>query len=139
MPLNDASRQTGHQNSAKPIIHSDQLFRDQTTLIRLLEHLDHAIEDARGAQSPDDLFANRMRFNSVAMEMTQAQECARRLSESCRQSMPDLPWAELRALRNVLVHDYDEIDVESLYDTVMHDVPELTAQLHPIVDAIDSV
>ncbi|MBW3090265.1 DUF86 domain-containing protein [Bifidobacterium miconisargentati] len=137
--MNNAPRQTGHWDNTTPIIHSDQLFRDQTTLIRLLEHLDHAIEDAQGAQSPDDLFADRMRFNSVAMEMTQAQECARRLSGSCRQSMPNLPWAELRALRNVLVHDYDEIDVESLYDTVMHDAPELTARLRPIVDAIDSM
>ncbi|MBT1169746.1 HepT-like ribonuclease domain-containing protein [Bifidobacterium sp. SO4] len=137
--MNDVLHQAGYRDSTAPIIHSDQLFRDQTTLIRLLEHLNHAIEDARGTQSPDDLFADRMRFNSVAMEMTQAQECARRLSGSCRQSMPDLPWAELRALRNVLVHDYDEIDVESLYDTVMHDASELAARLRPIVDAIDSM
>ncbi|WP_240539262.1 HepT-like ribonuclease domain-containing protein [Bifidobacterium sp. SO1] len=116
--------------------HADQTFRDQTTLIRLLEHLDHAIEDAGAATSADELFADRMRFNSVAMEMTQVQECARSLSDGYRETMPDLPWNELRALRNVLVHEYDEIDAESLYDTVTHDAPQLAARLRPAVDAI---
>ncbi|WP_258175674.1 HepT-like ribonuclease domain-containing protein [Bifidobacterium callitrichos] len=126
--------QHGHHHNEHR--HDDQLFRDQTTLVRLLEHLDHAVEDASATHSPDDLFADRVRFNSVAMEMTQAQECARRLSEDYRRIMPNLPWAELRALRNALVHDYDEIDVESLYDTVTQDVPALATRLRPVVEAI---
>lgn len=78
-----------------------------------------------------------MLFNSVAMEMTQVRECARLLSDEYRHAMPDLPWNELRALRNVLVHDRDEIDVESLYDTVTTDAPALAEQLRPIVENID--
>lgn len=117
--------------------HRDQMFRDQTTLIRLLEHLDYAIEDVRGAHSPDGLFENRVLFNSVAMEMTRAQECARLLSDECRHAIPDLPWNELRALRNAIVHDYDEIDVESLYDTVTMDAPALAERIRPVIEAIE--
>ncbi|KAB8293634.1 DUF86 domain-containing protein [Bifidobacterium avesanii] len=116
--------------------HADQRFRDETTLIRLLEHLDHAMEDLGRVPSADALVADRVLLNSVAMEMTQAQECARRLSDAFREEMPRLPWGELRALRNALVHDYDEIDVESLYDTVSGDIPKLAAELRPVVDAI---
>lgn len=114
-------------------IHGDQRFRDETTLIRLLEHLDHAMEDLTHAHDADHLAADRMLLNSVAMEMTQAQECARRLSDACRDAMPGLPWHELRALRNALIHDYAEIDVEQLYDTVSIDVPKLAEALRPVV------
>ena len=117
--------------------HHDQVFRDETNLIRLLEHLDYAIEDARAVSSARALESNRILLNSVAMEMTQVQECARRLSDAFHDARPDLPWKELRALRNVLVHEYDEIDVDELYNTVTVDAPRLAASLHPIVDAIE--
>ncbi|WP_101621885.1 DUF86 domain-containing protein [Bifidobacterium parmae] len=117
--------------------HSDQAFRDQTTLIRLLEHLDYAIEDASAARSADELYAERMRFNSVVEELTQVQECAKRLSDDCRFAMPDLPWNELRALRNILVHEYDSIDADSLYVTATRDAPALAERLRPIIDAIE--
>ncbi|KFI91673.1 putative toxin-antitoxin system, antitoxin component [Bifidobacterium saguini DSM 23967] len=119
------------------IHHHDQVFRDQSTLIRLLDHLINAINDIGDIPSSAALEDNRIRFNSVAMEMAQVQECARKLSDSFRSTMPNLPWNELRALRNVIVHDYDEIDVESLYDTVTKDAPHLVAQLQPLVDAIE--
>lgn len=51
-------------------IHQDQDFRDETNLIRLLEHLDYAIEDVRTMRSARALENNRVLLNSVAMEMT---------------------------------------------------------------------
>ncbi|WP_240542207.1 DUF86 domain-containing protein [Bifidobacterium felsineum] len=117
--------------------HSDQSFRDKIILIRLVEHLDHAVEDLQHVNSADELEAHRILFNSVAMEMTQAQECARKLSEECRNAMPDLPWNDLRALRNIIVHDYDEVDPVSLYNTVHQDVPALSAQLRPFTKITD--
>lgn len=118
-------------------VHADQRFRDETALIRLLEHLEHAMEDLGHIDDAGQLAADRVLLNSVAMEMTQAQECARRLSDEYRDAMPQLPWNELRALRNALVHDHDGIDVESLYDTVAIDVPALASELKPVVDAIE--
>lgn len=118
--------------------HDDQIFRDQTLLIRLLEHLDYAIDDASAAHTSDELYADRMRFNSVIEEMTQVQECARRLSDDFRSATPELPWNELRGLRNILVHEYDGIDVEALYATATRDAPALAERLRPYVDAIDA-
>ena len=118
-------------------IHQDQDFRDETNLIRLLEHLDYAIEDVRTVRSARALENNRVLLNSVAMEMTQVQECARWLSDAFHDARPDLPWKELRALRNVLVHEYDEIDVVALYGTVTVDAPRLAASLRPIVSSQD--
>ena len=38
---------------------------------------------------------------------------------------PNLPWKETRNLRNLIVHDYDNIDIEQIYYIVLNDLPSL--------------
>ena len=38
---------------------------------------------------------------------------------------PNLPWKETRNLRNLFVHDYDNIDIEQIYYIVLNDLPSL--------------
>ena len=96
--------------------HTDQRFRDETTLLRLVEHLGFAVQDAAKAPSAADLEDNRPLLNSVAMELIQAQEAANQL---------------------IIVHEYDAIDADELYRTVTVDVPHLIELLQPIVDDIE--
>ena len=117
--------------------HADQRFRDDTNLIRLAEHLARASRDANAVASAQELEADYMRFNSVAMDMVQTQEAARKLSVGFLEEVPQLPWHELRGLRNAIVHEYDEIDPDALYVTATVDVPRLLAQLQPYLDAIE--
>lgn len=121
--------------SAHP--HADQRFRNETTLLRLVEHLGFAVQDAAEASSAADLEDNRPLLNSVAMELIQAQEAANRLSDAFISEIPDLPWPQLRGLRNIIVHEYDTIDADELYRTVTVDVPHLIELLQPIVDDIE--
>ncbi|WP_346682796.1 HepT-like ribonuclease domain-containing protein [Bifidobacterium pullorum] len=117
--------------------HTDQRFRDETTLLRLVEHLGFAVQDAAKAPSAADLEDNRPLLNSVAMELIQAQEAANQLSDAFISEIPDLPWPQLRGLRNIIVHEYDAIDADELYRTVTVDVPHLIELLQPIVDDIE--
>lgn len=117
--------------------HTDQRFRDETTLLRLVEHLGFAIQDAAKAPSAADLEDNRPLLNSVTMELIQAQEAANQLSDAFISEIPDLPWPQLRGLRNIIVHEYDAIDADELYRTVTVDVPHLIELLQPIVNAIE--
>lgn len=117
--------------------HTDQRFRDETTLLRLVEHLGFAVQDAAKAPSAANLEDNRPLLNSVAMELIQAQEAANQLSDAFISEIPDLPWPQLRGLRNIIVHEYDAIDADELYRTVTVDVPHLIELLQPIVNAIE--
>ena len=117
--------------------HTDQRFRDETTLLRLVEHLGFAVQDAAKAPSAADLEDNRPLLNSAAMELIQAQEAANQLSDAFISEIPDLPWPQLRGLRNIIVHEYDAIDADELYRTVTVDVPRLIELLQPIISDID--
>lgn len=60
-------------------------------------------------------------------------EAARRVSEQTRFKFPHLPWNAMTNMRNVLIHEYDDVDLPIVWDTVRNDLPALIAALERIV------
>jgi len=60
-------------------------------------------------------------------------EAAAKLSEELRTAHPDVPWAEIVGMRNVLVHEYFGVDVEEIWATIQHDLPRLKPKLAAIL------
>jgi uncharacterized protein with HEPN domain len=61
-------------------------------------------------------------------------EVARRVSPETRRAHPEIEWRDLIGQRNVLAHDYGEIDHRRLYDTARMKVPLLIDKLDRILD-----
>jgi uncharacterized protein with HEPN domain len=60
-------------------------------------------------------------------------EAAYRVSTETRAAHPEIPWAQITSMRNRLIHGYDWVDFDILWQTVIEDIPELAAVLEPIV------
>jgi len=60
-------------------------------------------------------------------------EAARRLSEGFRSEHPEIPWRLIIAQRNVLIHEYDEIEHERIWLLARKEIPALVAKLESIV------
>ncbi|MHB8799510.1 MAG: HepT-like ribonuclease domain-containing protein [Thermoanaerobaculia bacterium] len=60
-------------------------------------------------------------------------EAARRVSIGLRDAHPELPWRSIVGLRNILVHDYGEIDAARLFAVAVRDIPVLLAVLEPLL------
>jgi uncharacterized protein with HEPN domain len=56
-------------------------------------------------------------------------EAAARVPEDFREKHPDIPWHKMTGMRNRLVHDYAQVKVSVLWDTIQHDLPALEKQL----------
>ena len=61
--------------------------------------------------------------------MIQISENAKRLSEKYKEENTNLPWNELTGLRNRIVHDYGNVDLNIVFETLKYDIPELMEQL----------
>lgn len=46
---------------------------------------------------------------------------------------PEIPWAQMRGLRNRMAHGYFDIDLSVVWDTVLSSLPELERQLIVLV------
>ena len=52
-------------------------------------------------------------------------EAVKRLSEETRQTIPEIPWRQFAGFRDILIHQYDGIDVSEVWLTVKYDLPPL--------------
>jgi len=60
-------------------------------------------------------------------------EASRRISEETQATFPDLPWSEMIAMRNVMIHEYDDVDMSIVWKTVKNDLPPLVDLLKRII------
>jgi uncharacterized protein with HEPN domain len=64
-------------------------------------------------------------------------EATRGLTEELRQAHPQVPWRQMVAMRNVLIHGYFDIDVDLVWSVAQNDLPKLGAQVRAIVEAME--
>jgi uncharacterized protein with HEPN domain len=55
------------------------------------------------------------------------------LSANIRESHPEVPWAKIIGMRNILVHNYFEIDLPVVWNAVEHELPDLKKQMRAIL------
>ncbi len=60
-------------------------------------------------------------------------EAASRLSENTRETAPEVPWREIIAMRNRLIHGYFAVDLDILWTVVNDDLPELIDTLDRLI------
>ena len=73
----------------------------------------------------EELNANEVLLDSMLFRMIQLSENAKKLSEKYRQEHNNVPWNSIYGLRNRIVHDYGNVDLEVVYETLKKDIPEL--------------
>ena len=74
---------------------------------------------------------------SCSMCIVQIGELIMRLSDDFKTRHSEIPWRAIKAMRNVLVHDYEDVNWKSAWDDLTKGVPELRAQLEQIIAAED--
>jgi uncharacterized protein with HEPN domain len=77
------------------------------------------------ATGRETFFASPLIQDGVIRNLQTLAESSQRLSETIKQSWPDVDWKGLAGFRNVLVHDYLGVDLELIYRAVEHDLPRL--------------
>ncbi|MBQ8798700.1 MAG: DUF86 domain-containing protein [Lachnospiraceae bacterium] len=62
---------------------------------------------------------------NMLFRMIQISENAKKLSDDYRATHSYIPWNALGGLRNRIVHDYGNVDLNIVYETLKRDMPEV--------------
>jgi len=65
-------------------------------------------------------------------------EAARRVSPGSREALPDIPWSGIIGFRNVLAHEYGDIDYQRVFTVLRDDLPALVVRLEAIVSMLST-
>lgn len=61
-------------------------------------------------------------------------EAASRLPENWRASHLEIPWRQIIAMRNVMIHGYDVVVSDVLWDVATNDVPKLRGEINLLLE-----
>ena len=64
-------------------------------------------------------------------------EASRALPTALRESVSEIPWSKIIGMRNVLVHNYFKIDLNTLWDTVQIDIPKLKPKIINLLQELE--
>ncbi|MYD36205.1 MAG: DUF86 domain-containing protein [Dehalococcoidia bacterium] len=99
--------------------------------IRLRHMLDAAREAVAFAQGRirADLRIDRQLALALVKDIEIVGEAAGAVTDSTRVELTDIPWQEIIAMRNRLIHAYFDVNLDLVWQTIQQDLPSLIASL----------
>ena len=77
---------------------------------------------------------NEMAVDAVVRNLEIIGEAARHIPAEVEAISPDIPWNDMRAMRNIIAHEYFGIDRLVVWETAAHDLPPLIPTLEKLLN-----
>ena len=108
------------------------MSRDDTYLVDILESAKLAVHYV--SDKTWDEFCNDIQCQDAVLRRIEViGEAARHISPQTRNKYPQIPWRDMTLLRNLVIHQYDAVDINQVWDTAQNRLPPLIAELSKIV------
>ena len=101
---------------------------DTITLRQMLDSIEEAVAIAK-VRTRGHLESDRLVFLALLKLVEIVGEAATRVTEATQTAHPEIPWREIIGTRNRLIHGYDTVDNDILWQIVTADFPALASQL----------
>jgi len=110
------------------------MSRDDAYLYDILESARAALEYV-GKKSRDEFAKDPILQDAVVRRLEIIGEAAGRVSTATQKKHPKLPWQAMKGTRNRVIHEYDSVEIDIVWDIVQLDLPLLVSELEKIVSA----
>lgn len=110
--------------------------RDAGYLLDMLLHARGVAQSVAGRTLEDYVADENLRL-AVERRIEIIGEAARRVSRQFQDRHPEIPWGKIIAQRNVLIHEYGEIQDEIVWAVATLSVPELIFLLEPLAPSME--
>ena len=87
----------------------------------------------------DDLLDDELFQSAVERQLEIMGEAANQLSSDFQVAHTEVDWSGAIALRNIIIHKYDDIDYDRLWQIVSVEVPQILVQVKPFVPPLPEV
>ena len=114
------------------------------SLFRDLTYLEHIKESIGKIQSyTQNLSAEAFEESTLIQDAVIRQfeiigEATKRLSDDTKQQYTEIPWKDMAGMRDVLIHDYINVEIDIVWKTIVDYLPPLLEKINEIIEEIDS-
>ena len=91
-----------------------------------------AIKRYTAGLTKKDFFSSTEKQDAVYRRLEVIGEAANRIPDEFRNQYPLIPWNKIVGMRNVLIHEYDSIDLDRVWETIQKDITKLEEYIKSI-------
>ena len=111
-------------------------LKDKMRLEHILEAIDR-LQMHAGGLSREDLEADVLRYYGIVKNIEIIGEAARMLSDDFKSNFHEVPWLSIANMRNFLVHEYFQVDSDTVWTVIHSDIVELKTNIVRYLSDID--
>ena len=106
-------------------------------IIRMRHMLDAALKATlfTKGKSRNDLNSNEQLSLALVRLVEILGEAAAKVSSNIQQRYADIPWRQIIGTRNRLIHGYEDVNLDILWQIITHDLPPLTKMLQSAIES----
>ncbi len=102
--------------------------RDEEALIDIYNAVNDILSFTDGI-TKKNLEIDKMRVNATLYSIQIIGEATKRLSSEFRQVNPEIPWKKMAGMRDKIVHDYNRINLNLIWEVATQEIPKLREQI----------
>jgi len=108
------------------------MSRDNASLLDIFNAGQQALQFAREL-TREQLELDDLRQSAILYQIVIIGEATKRLSREFRSQHPRIPWKRIAGLRDILIHQYDYVDIDVIWAVIQQEIPELLAMIAPLL------
>lgn len=108
------------------------MSRDNASLLDMINAAKRVLRFAEGLDK-SALATDEEKQSAILYQIIVLGEATKRLSAEFRSQHPEIPWKDIAGMRDILAHQYDRVNLNTLWDAMQTDIPELLALLQPLL------
>jgi uncharacterized protein with HEPN domain len=108
------------------------MSRDDAYLYDILDSARTALEYMRG-KNWDDFKNDLLLQDAVVRRLEIIGEASGRVSSETQKKYYHLPWQAMKGTRNRIIHEYDSIELDIIWEIIQQDLPYLISELEKIM------
>jgi uncharacterized protein with HEPN domain len=109
---------------------------DRERLVDILEAIEKIERHTTGGKEAFD--SDELLQVWIIHHLQTVGEAASKLDREFQDGCPEIPWAQIVAMRNILIHDYFAVDLDEVWIAAERDIPRLKKAIVAILDKIKS-
>ncbi len=81
----------------------------------------------------DDLTSDKTLSHAFCRSLEIIGEASKKINENFKKKYPFVDWKRMSAMRDKIIHNYFGVDLQIVWDTIQHDIPELQQKVQEII------
>ena len=106
--------------------------KEYMSIKKMIEYIDKALKYTNGL-SFEEFSSNEEKVDATVFVISQIGELVKNISKETMKEYPEIEWIIIKNLRNKIVHDYEGVKLNFIWDIISEDLIKLKNDLEQII------